>query len=77
MGESARRSWDIQGLGFGLSFAFLGILFAVGRGDGSVRPVHVVGVVVLAAGIALWIGALQRAWSGHRDDHEDTIIDLS
>jgi hypothetical protein len=69
--QHAAASWDVQGLGFGLAFAFLGILFAVGRDDGSLRPVHLIGVVVLAAGVALLVGVLERVWADRPEpDHE-------
>jgi hypothetical protein len=70
-------TWDIQGLGFGLAFAFLGILFVLGRTDGSLRPVHLLGVVVLAAGVALLVGALERVWSTRPPrHHDDEVIEL-
>lgn len=69
--------WDAQGLGFGLAFAFLGILFAVGRDDHSLRAVHLLGVVVLAVGVALLVPALQRTIPRHRSDAgDDRVIEL-
>ena len=63
--DDRRTVWDAQGLGFGLAFAFLGVLFATGRDAGSLRSVHLLGVVVLAGGLGLLVPALQRALPEH------------
>lgn len=56
--------WDPQGLGFGLVIALLGLAFLLGRGDGSLRPVHLLGIVVLGAGAAILVAAIDRP-AGH------------
>ena len=61
MAESTSR-WDTQGLGFGLAFGLLGLLFLMGRNDHSLRPVHVLGVIVLSAGAALLMSAIDRTF---------------
>ena len=61
MVDSTSR-WDTQGLGFGLAFGLLGLVFLVARDDGSLRPVHLLGVVVLAVGGALLLSAVDRSW---------------
>lgn len=57
---SSGSRWDPQGLGFGLVTALLGLAFLLGRGDGSLRPVHLLGIVVLGAGTALLVAAIDR-----------------
>ena len=69
MTETSAR-WDTQGLGFGLAFGLLGLVFLVARNDTSLRPVHLLGVTILAIGGALLLSAIDRAWPDmDRPDH--------
>lgn len=52
--------WDLQGLAVGLVIALLGLALLFGRGDVDLRPVHLLGIVVLGTGAALLLSALDR-----------------
>lgn len=52
--------WDTQGLGAGLVVGLLGIAFLLGRDGGGLRPVHLLGIVVLGIGAALLVTAIDR-----------------
>ncbi|MCU1453553.1 MAG: hypothetical protein JWN46_1699 [Acidimicrobiales bacterium] len=51
------RGWDVQTLGFGLALGLLGVVMLIGRNGTSLRPVHLLGVVLLGFGIAVLVAA--------------------
>jgi hypothetical protein len=56
MAESS-RSWDVQTLGFGLALGLFGVVMLLGRNSTSLRPVHLLGVVLLGFGVAVLVAA--------------------
>jgi hypothetical protein len=58
--RSTRSRWDAQGLGFGLVLGLLGLAMVLGRSSDGLRPVHLLGIVVLGVGAALLVAALDR-----------------
>jgi hypothetical protein len=58
--------WDTQTLGFGLAVGLVGVVLLLGRDGTSLRPVHLLGVVILGFGAAVLIAALDRGPGGHR-----------
>ena len=58
-GTSGPR-WDAQGLGFGLVIGLLGLALLLGRNGSGLRPVHLLGIVVLGAGAAILVTAIDR-----------------
>ncbi|MCU1496911.1 MAG: hypothetical protein JWM47_864 [Acidimicrobiales bacterium] len=67
--EPSGPRWDPQGLAVGLIIALVGLALLSGRGGDGLRPVHLLGIVVLGAGAALLVTAIDRpAGSGHGPD---------
>lgn len=60
MADPGGSRWDAQGLGTGLALGLLGAVLLVAREDRGLRPVHLLGAVVLAVGAAVLIAALDR-----------------
>ncbi|QXC62010.1 hypothetical protein KSP35_04115 [Aquihabitans sp. G128] len=56
--------WDAQGLGFGLVVGLIGLAMLLGRNGGGLRPVHLLGIVILGAGAAVLVTAIDRP-AGH------------
>ncbi|MCU1351381.1 MAG: hypothetical protein JWM05_590 [Acidimicrobiales bacterium] len=50
--------WDVQTLGFGIALGLLGAVMLISRDSPSLRPVHLLGVVILGFGIAVLVAAV-------------------
>ena len=74
MADSSKR-WDTQTLGFGLAVGLLGAVMLLGRHSSSLRPVHLLGVVILGFGVAVLVGAAAVGRRGHAPDGPGPVDD--
>ncbi|CAN5780791.1 hypothetical protein BH10ACT1_BH10ACT1_09530 [soil metagenome] len=58
--RSSGPVWDARGLGFGLVIGLLGLALLLGRDGTGLRPVHLLGIVVLGIGAAILVAAIDR-----------------